>query len=426
MAGAESELGSPEEELFAEYERRARERRVRRRRPPPSGGGPSLLATSVGRLLAGAVAGLALLTVVGLIALWPGAAHHAPSQALGGPTQPATVTAVRSVPCGGPTPQSCRQIIVAIDGARAPITLGPGDTTVKLTAGDHIRVSKVVLPRGAQPLPGTEKWAFADLDRHAPLLWLAVLAGLLALIVIRLRGLLAVAGVALSLVVVTTFVVPAILDGRPPVLVAVIGAFAVMFVTLVLTNGVGLQTMAAAVSIASALLLTVGVGTIAAHAINLNGMSSDLALYLSQRSHVSLQGIVLAGFVIGALGVLTDTAVTQASAVMALRRANGRLAGLALYRAAFAVGRDHLSATIHTLVLAYTGTALPLLLIMRISGVGAGDAVNTQDIAEPIAATLVGCLGLIASVPLTTGLTTALASRLPAEAIGDAHTHHHH
>jgi uncharacterized membrane protein len=135
---------------------------------------------------------------------------------------------------------------------------------------------------------------------------------------------------------------------------------------------------------------------------------------------------VLAGLVIGALGVLADMGVTQASAVMALRRANPRLSAFGLYRGAFTVGRDHLVATTHTLVLAYVGATLPLLLVPRTTGVGVTDALNTQDVAEPVVATLVGSMALLVSVPLTTALAATLVRRVPAAAMpADLHTHTH-
>ncbi|MBN1530361.1 MAG: YibE/F family protein, partial [Thermoleophilaceae bacterium] len=138
---------------------------------------------------------------------------------------------------------------------------------------------------------------------------------------------------------------------------------------------------------------------------------------------LSIQGVILAAMLIGALGVLADTAVTQASAVMALRRAAPALDVRRLYREAFVVGRDHLTATIHTLVLAYAGASLPLLLVLRSSGTPTGDALNGQSVAEPIVATLVGCFALIAAVPLTTALAAALVARIPAETLPDAHHH---
>ncbi len=120
---------------------------------------------------------------------------------------------------------------------------------------------------------------------------------------------------------------------------------------------------------------------------------------------ISLQGVVLAGLVFAALGVLADQAVTQASAVLALRRANPAMSGRQLYLHALSVGRDHLVATTHTLVLVYVGATFPLLLVLDAGGVGGTDALNREDLAEPIVATLVGAIALLISVPLVTALT---------------------
>jgi uncharacterized membrane protein len=222
-----------------------------------------------------------------------------------------------------------------------------------------------------------------------------------------------------------SFLVPAILAGRPALLVALVASLAVMFITLVLTNGLGAQTLAAALGISVTLALACGLAEAAVTLAHLDGKSDDVTLALgAQAGGVSLTGVVLAAMLVGALGVLADTAVTQASAVTALRRADPRMGVGRLYREAFAVGRDHLSATIHTLVLAYTGAALPLLLIIRQSGVSVHDALDAQSIAEPIAATAVGCIALIAAVPLTTALAAALVARIPVDTLTE-HGHGH-
>jgi uncharacterized membrane protein len=179
---------------------------------------------------------------------------------------------------------------------------------------------------------------------------------------------------------------------------------------------------AAPLGIGLSLLLAALVGHAAVAAAHLDGRTGELPI---SGLGVSLQGIVLAGMVIGVLGVLTDMAVSQASAVTALREANPALGPRALYRGAFAVGRDHLAATIHTLVLAYVGAALPLILVLRDSHVGFADAVNGQIVAEPIIATLVGAIALVAAVPLTTALAAILVARVPAAAL-DAHHGHAH
>jgi hypothetical protein len=123
--------------------------------------------------------------------------------------------------------------------------------------------------------------------------------------------------------------------------------------------------------------------------------------------------------------VLTDMAVSQASAVTALHRANPSLDQRALYRGAFAVGRDHFAGTIHTLVLAYVGAALPLILVLRDAHVGAADAINGQIVAEPVIATLVGATALVAAVPITAALAALLVARVPGEALTAAHSHPH-
>jgi uncharacterized membrane protein len=390
--------------------------------------------TATGRRLIASVGLLLVLTIVGLIALWPGSTPSSgPSQAFGGTTLPATVAAERIVSCPGPVSQECRQIQISVTGgeeagAHASIALGPTASTPDVPAGSSIRVIHVVPPPGASPsaIPkGAPQYQFVDFDRHSELLWLVIVFLVLVVAVARWRGLLAMVGFGLSLALVMKFLVPAILAGSSPFLVALVGALTVMFVTLALTSGVGTQSLAAALGIAGSLILAALLGEIWAHLAHLNGLNSELATVVPQAGiHVSLQGIVIAGMVVGALGVIADMAVTQASAVMALRRANPGLSPRALYGEAFIVGRDHLSATINTLVLAYVGASLPLLLILSATSVGINDALNSQDVAGPIIATLVGSIGLLAAVPLTTGLTALLVSRLPTEAL-PTHAHVH-
>ncbi|MFL5827437.1 MAG: YibE/F family protein [Thermoleophilaceae bacterium] len=373
-------------------------------------------------------------TLLGLALLWPASDKDSSrSEAFGGRSLPATVTTVASDRCPGPVSQQCRAIVVKLDGGSddgrtSRITLGPAGTAPTIDAGAHVRVARVNLPPGAaQPgQPAPERYSFVDYDRHGSLLWLAIAFAALAVVLARLRGVLAVVGVGLSLLLVTRFMVPAILQGSSPLLVSLVGSLAVMFLTLALTYGPGPQSMAAALGIGLSLLLVSVLADAYSHVAQLNGYSSELATTLRQfTTKVSLEGVVIAGMVIGALGVLADMGVSQASAVMALRRANPRYGARKLYSEAFTVGRDHLSATIHTLVLAYVGAALPLLLVLRTAHAGFFDAVNTQDVAEPIVATLVGSIGLMAAVPLTTALSSLVAVRLPAASLPEDHGHSH-
>jgi uncharacterized membrane protein len=201
---------------------------------------------------------------------------------------------------------------------------------------------------------------------------------------------------------------------------------AVTFVTVTLTSGLGIRTVTAIVSIALTLAIVAAAIAFMANVATLDGRTTEIAAALTQAdSKISLKGVVIAGVILGALGALTDTAVTQASAVMALRRADPRLSYKKLYAEAAGVGRDHLSATIHTLVLAYAGASLPLLLVIHAAGVPTVDALSSQDLAVPIVAALVGSLALLICVPVSTGLAAWLATHVPARTLPEGHGHAH-
>lgn len=418
----------------------------------------TIVATGPGRLLVGTVALVAVLTVVGLVALWP-SGDRPTTPGAGTPTVGGTVTAVRSVSCGGPTEQRCRTATVRVDegrdeGASVQIVLGPEEVSPDLETGQRVRLAD---QQPAEGTPGADatgttggdaglgapgddagatgatsgadrepSYAFSGVDRRTPLVALAILFALLGALVARGRGLLALVGTAMSLSLVVLWLVPAILDGRSPLLVATVGALAVMFVTTGLTYGVTAQSLAAVTGIGVSLLVAALLGTLWSDLSGLDGKDGDLGSFaLQSGGELPLQGILLAGMVIGALGVLTDTVVSQVSTVAALHRTSPAMKARELYREAFVVGRDHLAATIHTLVLAYAGATLPLLLVASANGVTFGDAINDARLAEPIVSTLVGSAALVLSVPLSTALAAVLVGRLPPAALA-GHDHHHH
>jgi uncharacterized membrane protein len=258
------------------------------------------------------------------------------------------------------------------------------------------------------------------------MIWLLILFVAMAIVVGRFRGARSLVGLTVSLAIVTVFIVPSILDGRPPLAVAIVGSLAVMFVTMALAHGVGPKSAAAALGTSLALLVTVLLGLLFTDLAHLTGFTSEEATFLQVGDGgISLRGLVLAGLVIGALGVLDDLTLTQSSAVLALRRANPGLRVRELYHRALDVGRDHITATINTLVLAYVGASLPILLVFSVGDLPFGDTINKEVIAEQIVSTLVGSVGLMSAVPLTTGLAALLAVRIPVGSLaGDSgHTH---
>ena len=230
----------------------------------------------------------------------------------------------------------------------------------------------------------------------------------------------------MSLVIVIGFIVPAILDGASPEGVALVGALAIMLVTIPLAHGLGPTALAACLGTTASLLLILGLASVFTELAHLTGLSSDEAIYLRSTSgDVSLQGLLLAGMVIAALGVLDDLTITQASTVLALHRANPVLRTAELFRRALAVGHDHIAATVNTLFLAYAGAALPVLLIFNLSETSFSDAVNTEAVAAEVVGTLVGSIGLIAAVPVTTAIAAVLATRTAGRPLPAPHPHAH-
>jgi uncharacterized membrane protein len=171
---------------------------------------------------------------------------------------------------------------------------------------------------------------------------------------------------------------------------------------------------------------------------HLTGFGSEEAMFLNQgfATRIDLRGLVLSGILIRALGVLDDLVTTQASAVFELHMANPALRCAELYSRAMRVGQDHVAATVNTLVLAYTGAALPLLLLVLQAGEGFGAFINREFITEEVVRTLVGSLGLISAVPLTTILACFVAlyhtrlgrlrPYLGPLTLSGGHEHHHH
>lgn len=371
-------------------------------------------------------------TVVGLVALWPSGVEAPVSEGLAADTERAEVTSVSYEPCPPPQAGRCGEAEIALEtgpdrGRSAILPIGGGVIEPELEPGDTIRVTRTEpapLPEQqggaapsdpeASPDPGDVTYTLADFERRAPILWLALAFAALVVAFGRLRGALSLLGLAVSLVVILAFVVPAILDGTPPLAVAIIGSSAVMLATILLAHGAGPKSVAAILGTAASLTLVALLALLFTNLAHLTGLSSEEATLLLQGgAQVSLEGLLLAGFVIAALGVLDDVTVSQASTVFALRAANPGQGFRRLYSGALRVGRDHVSATVNTLVLAYAGSSLPLLLIFSSAELGLLDAVNTELIAKEIVGTLVGSIGLIAAVPITTALAALLARDLP-------------
>ena len=296
--------------------------------------------------------------------------------------------------------------VVLEDGGEVtfPMTDDTGDT---FQVGQRVRV--VEIP--AQD--GRPTYYISDFQRSRPLL---ILLGLFLAAVIwfgRLQGLRALLGLGVTLALISGSLVPSIMQGKNPVLAALSTAAVIMIVTLYLSHGFHPKTTAAAIGTAAALALTGLLSWVFVEAAAITGMTSEEARMATfSVGGLSLKGLLLAGIIIGGLGVLDDVTMSQSSTVMQLRRANPRASFAELMRGGIAVGRDHIAATVNTLFLAYAGASLPLLLLFTTSQDSLGTIVTSEVVAVEVVRTLVGSVGLIAAVPLTTALAAALVPRV--------------
>lgn len=268
---------------------------------------------------------------------------------------------------------------------------------------------RVVLNRIPEA-PALQRYQFADRERRPLLIAASLLFAGLVILLGRLRGLAALFGLVVSVVVLLAYIVPAILSGRSPEMVALTGGVLIAVTALYLAHGFKPMTHVAAIGTLISLGLTVVLAAIVAGLADFSGLVSEEASFLMVIGGFDLRGLLLAGIVLGALGALDDVTVTQASAVWELAAANESLDQHGLFAAGLRVGRDHVAASVNTLLLAYAGAAMPLLLLFGLSGQRLGIVANSEVVAVEILRTLVGSVGLVAAVPVTTWLAARVAA----------------
>jgi uncharacterized membrane protein len=363
-------------------------------------------------------------TGLGLVLLWPADARPPTPDFMGGPAKLAdgTVVKVEQHPCGGSGDQAvlCQVAGVELTSGAGPETgkvvdveVGQGADSPVLDTGDKIVVGRVGSGQGETGLPEDGGgWYFSDYQRRGPLTALAVFFILAVVVFARWRGLFALWGLAISFAVLVRFMLPAILTGKNPVAVAVVGSAAIMFVTLYLAHGINARTTTAVLGTVGALFITGVLAWVFVTGAHLTGMASEESgLLAASLSGVSLKGLLLSGVIIGSLGVLDDVTVTQASAVWELHQANPAYGFQRLYAAGLRIGRDHIASTVNTLVMAYAGASLPLLVLFTLSSRQLSDVLTSEIVAQEIIRTLVGSIGLVSAVPITTALAAFVADR---------------
>jgi uncharacterized membrane protein len=278
---------------------------------------------------------------------------------------------------------------------------------------------------------------YVEFVRSQSLLLLTGVFVVAILIISGWKGLRALLAMAFSLFIIVGYIIPHILAGEDPVTVSLIGSAVLLGVSLYVTYGWNLKTHASVLSMVLVLVLTGLLAVLFVSLTRLTGSGSEDALFLAQMSDITinLRGLLLGGLIIGALGVLDDLVTTQSSAVFELHSANPALKFWQLFGTAMRIGQDHVAATVNTLVLAYAGASLPTLLLFTLGRGNYGFLLNAEMVAEEIVRTLVGSLGLVAAVPITTIIAVGLALYshrlgglrpfLGPETGSREHAHHH-
>ncbi|MFC0847247.1 YibE/F family protein [Streptomyces noboritoensis] len=385
------------------------------------------------KVIAAVLIPFSLAVLVGLAVLWPGGtpSHQRTGVGFDRQTQQAKVTALQKVDCksvnAGQTPPSgdtsppegqdtkrSRQSLCA--KATIEVTSGKekGRTFTEIVQPDaprQLHKGQGVIVAYAPDAPHDLQYSVTDVNRRVPM---ALLAGIFALAVVvvgRLRGVMALVALVVSFAVLTLFILPAILQGSNPLLVAVVGSSAIMLIALYMCHGLSARTSVAVLGTLVSLVLIGLLGSLFIGWASLTGNTDDnTGLIHGLYPDIDMSGLLLAGVIIGSLGVLDDVTVTQTSAVWELHEANPTMGPRGLYRAGIRIGRDHIASVVNTLVLAYAGAALPLLLLFSIAQSSVGTVANSELVAEEIVRTLVGSIGLVASVPVTTALAALVVS----------------
>lgn len=397
--------------------------------------------------------------LLGLLCLFltaPSALAQTATPEAQGQTPPERVEVLEARVLSATQPGSCGAPATPAPEETSPITSDRCQEIELLVTKGSIQGQKVVVQEGRIPIankagvvykagdvvlvdwyntPGEpEAFYITDFVRTDGLLILAVAFVVLAIILGGVRGLTSFLGLVISFVVLLFFVVPRIIAGDDPLFISIVGAFAIMFVTLYLSHGFNLKTTAALAGTSISLIITGLLAWLAVDFSRLSGFGSEEAFYvqIAQGGTINLRGLLLGGIIIGALGVLDDITISQSAASFELHNAAPHLTWQSIFRRAINIGRDHIAATVNTLVLAYAGASLPLLILFVAGNEGWDSVINREIVAEEVVRTLVGSIGLIASVPITTLLASILAVRTPVQPPkeGDVpaggHGHHHH
>ncbi|TKJ28878.1 YibE/F family protein [Blastococcus sp. CCUG 61487] len=367
-----------------------------------------------------------LATIIGLFVLWPSgeptrAQEVAATYLPPGTTYPdARVVSLEEFECGDPgRPATCGTAVVEVLDGEGAGDYVQVDLPPDVVAGGVDEGDTLVLTRDAGA-EGGAGYQFFDYERDAPIITLAIAFALVVGLVARWRGLASLVGLAFAFFVLLNFMIPGLLSESSPWLVSLVGSAAIMFVVLYLAHGFSARTTTALVGTLFGLALVAVLGSLAVSSARLTGLTSEETTTLNNFDPtLNFSGLVLAGIVVAGLGVLNDVTITQASAVWQLHEVDQSMTWRELYDRGMTVGRDHIASTVYTIVFAYAGAALPLLLLFELYDQPMWTLVTSSALAEEVIRTLVGAIALVLAVPVTTAVG-AFFAKAAATSAGEA------
>ncbi len=246
---------------------------------------------------------------------------------------------------------------------------------------------------------------FVDYIRLLPMLLLTLVFVVICVSVSGWKGISSLIGIGISFVVIIYYIIPQILNGQNPILISLLGSLLFLTVTQYLVYGWTLKTHISLAAILISIIFTGLLAVISVEFSRLNGMGEESAMFLMQQNgQINLKNLLIAGIIIGSLGILDDLVLGQTSTVIEMYRANPDMTLRERYIRSMNVGKDHIAATVNTLVLAYLGASLPLFLMFSTSDVRFSNLINMNYMAEEVVRTLVGTIGLFMAVPISTFL----------------------
>ncbi|MGO1383587.1 MAG: YibE/F family protein [Arachnia sp.] len=297
----------------------------------------------------------------------------------------------------------CQTAIIQMDegeesGQLLEVELQGPQAQAGLRTGDSIEIARI-------PTEDTPIYTYSGTNRLPTLIIMAALFVLCILAVARWKGLFALLGLGIAGYVLLGFMLPALITGKPGIPVALAGSTAIMFVVLYVAHGISIRTSTALAGTLLGLAVTTGLGALAVGAARLSGFADEQEYDLAQLvPGLDFQELLMCAIIIGGLGVLNDVTITQSSAVWELRAAAPEMSRRGIFASAMRIGRDHIASTIYTIVFAYAGSALTVLLLLYFTNRDIIGLFGVELFASEGVRTFASAIGLVLSVPITTGI----------------------